>query len=175
MHVREWQKIHLIWKRQREHMAGLGLQHTVAGWGQPAFENQMLRLCCFVDVVFGVPSPCSPASLSAVSPPPIKLVGGYFLHKQQQGFSPPVSDEGELMFPFQKHFPPLFPQRAERCAHHVLFMVPVTPQMSQGKTASIPAWLFPPDFSNAAGNSRAGSRDSSYGEPGESAASLPSW
>lgn len=78
------------------------------------------------------------------------------------------------MFPFQKHFPPLFPQRAERCAHHVLFMVPVTPQMSQGKTASIPAWLFPPDFSNAAGNSRAGSRDSSYGEPGESAASLPS-
>lgn len=134
----------------------------------------MFYLCCFVDVVFGVPSPYSPASLSAVSSPPIKLVGGYFLHKQQQGFSPPVSDEGELMFPFQKLFPPLFPQRAERYAHHVLFMVPVTPQMSQGKTASIPAWLFPPDFSNAAGNSRAGSRDSSYGEPGESAASLPS-
>lgn len=175
MHVKEWQKIHLIWEREREHMPGLGLKRTVAGWGQLAFENQMLYLCCFVDVVFGYPSSFSPAVLSAVSSSPIKSAGGYFVHKQQQGFSPPVSDEGELLFRFQKHFPPLFPQRAESYAHHVLSMVPVTPQMSQGKTARIPAGLFPPDFWDAAGNSKAGSRDSSYGEPGESAASLPSW
>lgn len=34
---------------------------------------------------------------------------GDFMHKQQQGFSPPVSHEGELMFPFLS--PPMFPQR----------------------------------------------------------------
>lgn len=45
--------------------------------------------------------------------------------------------------------------RAERYTHHVLFVVPVTSQMSSGKTASIPAWLFPSDFSNGVGNSRA--------------------
>lgn len=37
----------------------------------------------------------------------------------------------------------------------MLFAVPVTSQMSPGKTASIPAWLFPSDFSNGVGNSRA--------------------
>lgn len=38
--------------------------------------------------------------------------------------------------------------------HHVLFVVPVTSQMSPGKTASIPAWLSPSDFSNGVRNSR---------------------
>lgn len=76
------------------------------------------------------------------------------------------------MFPFQKLSPPphrVPTERAERYAHHVLFVVPVTPQMSQGKTASIPTRLSPPDF----WNSRAGSTGSGSGEPGESAASLP--
>lgn len=120
-----------------------------------------------------------PAFRFVLSSSQIKLVGGYFMHKQQQGFSPPVSNEGELMFQFQKHTPPPLPavaphvptERDKRYAHHVLFVVPVTPQMSQGKTASIPAWLFPADFSN----SRTSSRGNSYREPGESAASLLSW
>lgn len=72
------------------------------------------------------------------------------MHKQQQGISPPVSNEGEFTFQLQKLFFPRVPtERAERCAHHVLSVVPVTPQMSQGKTASIPAWLFPPDLSKS--------------------------
>lgn len=79
--------------------------------------------------------------------------------------------KGSLCSHSRSSSPPRVPtERAER-AHHVLFVVPVTPQMSQGKTASIPTRLFPPDF----WNSRAGSRGSSSGEPGESAASLPSW
>lgn len=44
----------------------------------------------------------------------------------------------------------------ESYARHVLFALPVTSQMSPGKTASIPARLFPSDFSNGVGNSRAG-------------------
>lgn len=50
-----------------------------------------------------------PAFRFVLSSSQIKLVGGYFMHKQQQGFSPPVSNEGELMFQFQKHTPPPFP------------------------------------------------------------------
>lgn len=64
--------------------------------------------------------------------------------------------------------------RAERYTHHVLFVVPVTSQMSPGKTASIPTWLFPSDFSNGVWNSRA-SIENSFREPGESAASVPLW
>lgn len=62
--------------------------------------------------------------------------------------------------------------RAEDYTHHVLFVVLVTSQMSPGKTASIPSWLFPSDFSNGAGNNRV-SIENSFTEPGESAASLP--
>lgn len=151
-------------------MPGLIRKQTRAYRGQPAFENQM-RCLLFCLFYLWISISILSAIRSAPSASQIKQVGGYYVHKQQQGFSPPVSNEGELMFQFQKLFPPRVPsERAERYAHHVLFVVPVTPQMSQGKTASIPAWLFPLDFSN----SGAGSRGSSYRELGESAASLPS-
>ena len=58
--------------------------------------------------------------------------------------------------------------RAERYTHHVLFVVPVTSQMSPGKTASIPAWLLPSDFSNGVGNSRASRENQLQGAGGES-------
>lgn len=71
--------------------------------------NAMFMLFCviYLWVSIGV----LPAIRSALSSSQRKLVGGYFMHKQQQGFSPPVSNEGELMFQFQKLFPTVFPQR----------------------------------------------------------------
>lgn len=54
----------------------------------------------------------------------------------------------------------------ESYARHVLFALPVTFQMSPGKTASIPARLFPSDFSNGVGNSRAGVGEQLQGATG---------
>lgn len=54
----------------------------------------------------------------------------------------------------------------ESYARHVLFALPVTSQMSPGKTASIPARLFPSDFSNGVGNSRAGAGEQLQGATG---------
>lgn len=52
--------------------------------------------------------------------------------------------------------------------HHVLFVVPVTSQMSPAKTARIPTWPSPSDCSNGGGSSRAGGREAE-----RRAASLP--
>lgn len=46
---------------------------------------------------------------------------------------------------------------------HVLFVLPATSQMSEGKTASIPVWLSPSDISNGVGNSRAGRENQPQG------------
>lgn len=58
----------------------------------------------------------------------------------------------------------------ESYARHVLFALPVTSQMSPGKTASIPARLFPSDFSNGVGNSRAGVGEQLQGATGREGA-----
>lgn len=72
-------------------------------------SNVVFMLFClfYLWVSVSIPS----AIRSALSSSQIKLLGGYFMHKQQQGFSPPVSNEGELMLQFQKLLPPVFPQR----------------------------------------------------------------
>lgn len=68
-------------------------------------SNMVFMLFCLFYLWVSISSILS-AICSALSSSQIKLKGGYFAHKQQQGFSPPVSNEGELMLQFQKLFPP---------------------------------------------------------------------
>lgn len=54
-----------------------------------------------------------------------------------------------------------------RFTRRVVFVVPVTSQMSPGKTAHIPTWLFPSDSSNGEGNSTASRKSELQGAGSE--------
>lgn len=172
MHVKEWQKIHLIWERAGEHMPGLIRKQTLAYWGQPAFRksNVVFMLFCLFYLWVSI-SILSAVRFVLFSSSQIKLLGGYFMHKQQQGFSPPVSNEGELMFPFQKLFPPMLPQRDLNVMPTMCCLWYLLPL----KWVKERQLVFPHGFSLQTSNSGVGSRGNSYREPGESAASLLSW
>lgn len=77
----------------------------------------MWCLCCSVYLIFGFLSASPLPFFMFFSSSQIKLVGGYFIHKQQQGFSSPVSNEGELVFPYQKLF-------SLPCSHRELSVMP---------------------------------------------------
>lgn len=108
--------------------------------------------------------------------PQRKLVAGCYILKNSRIFLPRLVMKVSLCSESRRSSPAYSQReglwRAEDYTHHVLFVVLVTSQMSPGKTASIPSWLFPSDFSNGAGNNRV-SIENTFTEPGESAASLP--